>query len=437
MIAVGRAAHESVATWIKQHGGTANPNALHNATGHDLGPRIRFVGVPHPGGAANGGNIRKIRQGFIDALKRIEGWSDGTWLAVDPGAERKPASKYTYSSDPIPFHDFPFGTAWRLGRGGTSSNRRDAQRAIQMFSADGAYNNTGTQVAYNIGAGSSAGYLPDAGDVAVEPPRKAFAEHDSGPGAFAALLAGREPGLDWPDFAAIGLKAHPSFGFGPLYRGRLHQAQVVVIADQSSQDDLFLGRALCGEAGQYLTGWLRAAGLTKKYAILRTLPVDMLNSPAAAVTRAAKHSSVVAIMSTALMRIKPRAIVTIGPFAARLAALAGPAGTPVLTMPEWSNTPARREKWNTALGQLSAVNYQRDTPVTTWTQTPEQIPRIDLPYGTLRWQGSGGDRASVASTGGSPNPDYYQIAVPTWVANLVPSDNPMTAAEAAAVSSIT
>jgi len=101
-----------------------------------------------------------------------------------------------------------------------------------------------------------------------------------------------EPGLDWPDFNALGLHAHRSFGFGPTYRGRLDQARVVILADQTSHDDLFLGRALCGEAGQYLTGWLHAAGLTKSYAILRTLPVDMLSSPTAAVKTAADHPAV-------------------------------------------------------------------------------------------------------------------------------------------------
>ncbi len=436
VIAVGRAAKESVATWVAAHDGTADPNALHNATGHDLGSRIRFVGVPHPGGASNGGSVAQIKQGFIDALNHIGGWSTGNWLPVDPGATRSAPGSYTYSSAPIPFRDFPFGTTWRLGRGGTSSNRRDNQESIQLFSAAGKYNNKGTTVSYSISGGSNAGYAADPDDVAVEPPRTDFAQFDRGPGTFSALLAGREPGLDWPDFNTLGMLAHRSFGFGPVYRGRLDQARVVVLADQASHDDLFLGRALCGETGEFLTGWLRAAGLTKSYAVLRTLPVDMLSSPAAAVKAAADHPAVHAILRTALARIGPAAVVAIGPNAARIAAGVSPAGTTVVTMPEWANTPARKAQWNTALNQLTTVNYTRDKPTALWDQLPGQIPRIDLPYGTLRWQGTGGNRAAMATTNGQPNPNYYQCKLPAWVANLKPSDNPMTLTETAAVNSI-
>ena len=49
---------------------------------------------------------------------------------------------------------------------------------------------------------------------------------------------------------------------------------MLVLADQESHDDLFTGRALSGDAGQRLQAWLRAAGFTRSYCVLRTLPVD-------------------------------------------------------------------------------------------------------------------------------------------------------------------
>ncbi len=181
---------------------------------------------------------------------------------------------YTYSSDPIPFRDFPYGVAWRLGRGSTSSNRRDGQTAIQIFSEDGAYNNDGTTLTYaGSTAGTSDGYSADPGDVAWEPPRRAHKDFDRGPGAkFAALLQGGRPGLGWPDFESFGLKFSPSFGTGPIFRGRLDHPSILVLADQQSHDDLFAMRALTGDAGQHLQAFLRAAGLSSRYAILRVLP---------------------------------------------------------------------------------------------------------------------------------------------------------------------
>ena len=63
---------------------------------------------------------------------------------------------------------------------------------------------------------------------------------DPGPPAdLARLLLGGEPGFEWPVFGTLGVTAHPSFGVGPVYRGRFRQLSLVVVADQTSEDDLF------------------------------------------------------------------------------------------------------------------------------------------------------------------------------------------------------
>ena len=72
------------------------------------------------------------------------------------------------------------------------------------------------------------------------------------------------------------MKCSPSFGTGPIFRGRLDRPSILVLADQQSQDDLFTMRALTGDDGQHLQSFLRAAGITSRYAILRVLPVDTL-----------------------------------------------------------------------------------------------------------------------------------------------------------------
>lgn len=437
VVAVGRAAKESCVTWLRAKGVNASAEELHKADGAPIRAGLRFVGVPYPGGASKGGNVSAIVAGFKAAVAQVGAWAqtDPGWLPVDPGAIRSSAAAYKYRAAPIPFADFPFGTTWRLGSGGTSSNRRAAQTAIQIFSSDGKYNNAGVAVAYAIGPGSKAGFQQDAGDIEVEPPRADPLAFDRGPGAFAALLGGTEPGLDWPDFAALGLAAHPSFGFGPSYRGRLTSPSLLVLADQDGHDDLFNARALTGEAGQRLQGWLRAAGLDKRYAILRTLPVDSSNAPAAAVKASVDHPATRALLRAVVARSVPKVVVAVGAQASRIVGDLVPAATHVVTMRAWASSAAVLADWRRALDELKPLAYPKDLPASfTWDGARSQIPRIDLPYGTLRWQGSSGDRAGMALTAGHPNPDYYQYLMPDWAAALDPA--PMTPGERAAVEAL-
>jgi hypothetical protein len=106
-----------------------------------LGPKVRVVGVVHRGAAGQGGSVTEIVTDFKRALRKIAEWdaADSTWLTVDPDGSRGTPSSYQYRSAPIPFRDLPYGTSWRVGQGGTSSNRKDAQRGIQMFSEEGDY----------------------------------------------------------------------------------------------------------------------------------------------------------------------------------------------------------------------------------------------------------------------------------------------------------
>src|ERR671936_2334871 len=54
VIAVGRAAKESIVSWVRAHGGNANPDQLHEASLGSLPNRVRLVGVLHPGSASGG-----------------------------------------------------------------------------------------------------------------------------------------------------------------------------------------------------------------------------------------------------------------------------------------------------------------------------------------------------------------------------------------------
>jgi hypothetical protein len=438
VIAVGRAAKESVVSWIEAHGGSADPESLHTASLGSLPDRIRAVGVLHPGSAA-GGSTSAIKADFIRAIGHVSDWlkADPGWLPADTGVARDLAAPYPYSSLASPFRDFPFGTCPRLGSGGTSSNRTDNQRSIRLFSAAGKYNASGAHLSDPSSAdGSQEGYADDPGDLPYEPPRATPLAFDPGPpDDVARLLAGGEPGFGWPDFAALGVTAHPSFGTGPVYRGRFGQVSLFVLADQGSDDDTFTGRALSGQAGQFFQGFLTAAGLTSSYLIIRTLPVDTLDLSPAKQLALAGNPAVQAFHRELLRRMLSQntgatALLAMGPGARQLAPNVLPAGLDVIELAAPGEA-GLAASWQAALTQLAGRHYTRDLAKPTFTAptTRGQLPRTDLPYGTLRWAGTSGDRGvrPVDTDLGKPSPDYLKLFIPAWAASLDPA--PLTAAE--------
>ena len=437
VVAVGVAAKQSVATWIQAHGGTADPGRLHEADSERLGPQVKTIGVLHPGGATKGAEATKIKQDFARAIRQLEQWetTDPGWLPVDPGATRQSADEYAYQSDPIPFRDFPYGTNWRLGRGGTSSNRAPDQKSIQLFAEGGEYGDT--SVTYPNPPSSripDSTYAPAPGDLPYEPARTTYLDFDPGPTAtMARLLQGGSPGRPWPDFAALGLSANPSLGQGPGYRGRLTQPSILVLADQESHDDLFTGRALTGNIGQHLQAFLRSAGVTKRYAIVRTLPVDSLGDPVAAVARAVDDQATRSILREVMRAAQPQVIVTLGRHAERVVGAEAPPGVPVVHLAPFQSTdPA--VAWQPGLEALAVLDFARDVAPGPYLGGREPIPRGDLPFGTLRWQATTGDRAQRGRTGGRSTRNYYRLSMPTWAANSTPTA--LTAAEASAVAAL-
>lgn len=444
VVAVGRAAKDTVRTWVRSHGGACTGSDVSNCDGSVLGPRVELVGVVHPGAAGMGGSLNSIRRNFRRATNRIKGWAaaDPSWLPPDPGAGPQFSGAFQYRSAPIPFADFPFGTAWRLGRGATSSNRKDRQRSIQLFSAGGRYNNRGDNPRYSrTASGTREGYSDPPGDVPYEPPRDRQLDFDPGPGSrFARLFMGREPGAEWPDFWDMGIRAHASLGWGPIYRGRPADASVIVLADQRSQDDLFTARALTGSAGQHLQAFLRAMGLTERYVILRVLPVDTIGLSSSVVRSIVNDSRVRAAYSRIVDEVivassSASLLLAVGPRAADLLPHVNGQNLANLSMRAYRRS-GWLNSWRGALGQIASLSYAKDIAAPSFDYNGErgQIPRRDLPYGSLRWNGSSGDRAVRATEGGRPSRDYYKFFMPRWAFRLRPE--PLSASERQAVNNM-
>jgi uracil-DNA glycosylase len=443
IVAVGTAAKESVRTWVESRDGTCPDGTrdLSTCTGSDLDPKTRIVGVLHPGGASKGGAIGAIKRSFNAAIRNIRNWVDvdPLWLPVDKGMRRDLSKPYTYSKAPIPFRDLPFGINWRIGRGSTSSNRKDRQKSIQLFSAGGKYGNKGDKIFYSdMAPGHKEGYLEGTGDVPYEPPVSRYRNYDKGPGStFSKLFMGAKTGFEWPDFNSLGVEAHASFGFGSIYRGRPDRATALILADQQSQDDLFTARAFTGDAGQRFQAYLSAIGLSKSYCILRVFPVDTQGLSLARRKSLATNEQVLRvynrIVKKILSRKRTRLIITLGAVSGLLVDKLQTGRTSITRLKAWKE-PGAKQNWKNALLIFKSKNYQKDLPNPTYAFNgePLQIPRYDLPYGMLKWQGTSGDRARRAKlAGGRLSPDYYKIIMPDWAFVLKPL--PLSAAEKKAI----
>lgn len=429
VVAVGRAARESVLAWNRSRGGTGDGGGgeLHLLDASAIGPRVRLVDVMHPGAGAQGA-ATEVAASFTTAAERVLGWTQDHpgWLPVDTDGQRGSASGFRYERAPVPLRDLPFGTPWRLGSGGTGTTRRDDGRSIEI---EPGVRQTGdpTYPAEASGGGPD-GYDDDVDDLPWEPPRSAV-EFDRGPSpAMARLLVGGSAGLAWPDFAALGVPGTGVYGGGQLYRGRFTGVRVLVVADQAAHDDLVWGRAFAGEVGQRFQGLLAALGITRSYLVLRTLPVDTAGLSAGKVWALADRPDVVALHRAVTGRVlddnQVAAVVTVGPHAERIAGRLDLDSQPVVALPPWSASGAA-DAWIQAHGRLRSLGIPIDQPptATTWDGARAQIPRADMPFGFPRWQGSSGDRVvrSKKVAGADPSPDpAYKVWAPRWVDALDP-----------------
>ena len=452
VIGVGTGGKASVATWVNNNGGKCSPSgnlANCDTSGVEkkfgLKRKLLVIGVPHPGGAnPNLGGaeaLANIVRGFTNAAKRVAVRikQDSDWLPADPGVQRGNLdAEYRYGNAPVPFRDFAFGTNWRMGASGTSSNRRGAD-SIQIFSDDGEYNPPNNLFRYaplRDVVESTSNPVPEMHneDLAYESPKRDFESYDYGPCGntqnsceISRLLQGQISDARWPDFNQLGVTSHASFGHGPIYRGRLDRAKVLVLADQTSHDDMFSGRALTGEAGQRLQSFLKALGMSESYAIIRTLPVDSLDLSDEDRMRVITDESVAKvrnrILSTVARDSGTKVVITFGKFAQEAIKSANLSGVKTyhLDLPQGTGYVTA---WNKVLNDIASTGgLQTDNRGGKLSAAPTAIPRIDMPVHTRWWMGTSGDRASRPVNNETRRPDinHYMVTAPRWVTRLRPA----------------
>ncbi len=416
VLGVGTAGKDTAATYARHLGGKCSSSTVGRGgcfVKHK-GKTIMFVGVPHPGGASP-------RNGGEDALKRLLGAFDRQAktvlkaisakkikLANDPGAKRaSTTTKYKYGNASIPHMDFAFGTNWRMGEWGTTSNRRGSH-TIQVFSKNGCYNNGAKEAngrcsqtkVDNIRYSDPVDKMTKAPsemakcDVPYESPKTCtdnYMLYDHGPGhEFSEIMLDWYKSIDW---GSLGVTQHMSFGPQGFYRGSLKDAEVLVIADQHAHDDMFSGRALTGEVGQRFQSYLDKS--KKEYAIIRTLPVDTLDLSSKERAAISMDKDVIkgrdALVDAIVDAGQITQIIGIGTTASKIAK---------------------------QLAKDYDVSYKGFTTAAVKKMPLKIIPRFDLPVHTRYWMGTSGDRAARGYRGSSSNKeysgDYYKVYAPRW-----------------------
>jgi hypothetical protein len=384
------------------------------------------------------------------------------------------SKEFRYGYTPVPHRDFAFGTPWVLGAGPTTSNRR-GKSAIQIYSAQGCYNN-GARIngrCQSIPPNESPAisepdprshYLyfknpkqswsstttPSSFDaekeLPFEPPRSTTnrRKYDMGPGRYADDLL---------DYYKSTIPFHDkfvqskSFGHTGIYRGRFKNITLLVLADQFDFTDMFSGRALTGKIGQKLSAFLRNFGKDNDYLILRTLPANCVSNNTDCKSVAFKRNVIESrnkIIKQVLNNNNIKIIFTLGE-TANLLKKTIPSNNAVIINLDHNNLDTKK------LESLFIDLYSKEIspgslipPSYKHTISSEYIPREDLPFHTRWWMGTAGDSSSQAKEKivlevknsrvvkykvGKENGDYYKLYSPGWNNSWRPDQLPLTPEE--------
>lgn len=449
VIGVGTAGKDSTATWFRKHGVKCTSSMLSKdrciGTGKLDG--IIAIGVRHPGAAsarnAGGSAVGGLRYDFEKKAKIVAEYITGNqdFLIPDKGMKQDFSKSFKYGYTSIPHRDFSFGTNWKMGKRGTSSNRRRAN-AIQVFSNKGCYNNyKRVEGRCKEDAGqrklkydslkdfiqSSPVEMAEV-DVPYESAKSQLKrrDYDLGPKGLTKEITD----IMNVDFQKLGVTQDKSFGHTGIYRGRNSNIKVIVIADQMSHTDMFSGRALTGAAGQKLQSFLNSAGISKSYIILRSLPVDTLDLPLKKVREIALNEKVDSYRNKLIKKIfKDNTIslvISVGPIAKEIVEHQN-LSISKINLPIADIANKHIDKYNNALREIKELKLSLDSENPTYSYKGKLsiIPRRDLPAYTRWWMGTSGDRAvrafEIIENKRVDSGDYYKVVAPYWIKKTKPN----------------
>ncbi len=281
-------------------------------------------------------------------------------------------------------------------------------------------------------------------NVPWEPSKIGFLKFDRGPGAYwAEVFTGARHDVPSPDRDVFKPHSETSLllvntsarsnGSKSFYRGRPHQTEVLILADQQSHDDTFSGRALTGFEGQRLQSLLYSIKAGTNYTILRTLPFDTLGlsqdkmDSLIYLTQPWRRAVWEKLIKNSNNKFNIKLIFVLGPCAESLLndGLLDNYNIPVVSLNKRSFVDMSITHGIDFLPTKYQQAFNKVLQTKTWTRSEMEfsealisIPRVDLPWGLPRWVGTSGDRVIRSKI---KNDEYiYKIIPPEWVYNHSP-----------------
>ncbi|MBN19964.1 MAG: hypothetical protein CL678_01665 [Bdellovibrionaceae bacterium] len=388
---------------------------------------VRFIKVKHPGS-----NSPTLSKNFSSALKDVREFQENSsWnLPVDHNLDQPFDEGFKYRNIKIPRRDFRYGLTEFMGSGTTRTTRRDGGASIELVrNKKGKYEGFSRRpkdayrphTFYQMPRGQA--------DVPYEPNKTNYKYFDFGPSDYwASAFRGLIEGIPFFEDPYKNAKVtRPSSlrdqGF-PVFRGRPDEAEVVILADQFSHDDLWTGRALTGYEGQKLQAFLQSIGVGSQYVILRSLPVDSLGvsdsdqEKLLNETRAWRKSVFKKLIDPERVQL----IFTLGSQSDREIQKIHDGSLPVVSL-----TKSYELAWET----LSQMEFSKTHVMFRQSEKAIPILRKDLPYGLPRWVGTAGDRVYRSTDG-----KIFKIFAPYWSTSTRKTLRPLSASEEEALETL-
>lgn len=445
LMGVGREGKNAISAWINSHHGKCSP--IENLTHCDasaiekkfkLKKKIFVIGIPEPSEnlVDSAAGLKIALHQLVSHIGQNKDWLPQDWEKIyykeDEAkvvSARQNFAEYKVSEHAIPHWDFSFGANWRLGAS-SEQMKQINENTIILSDSDKTIDSV-TTPAENTTDIDPLHPIPEieqTGEQAYTWPQTVngsnfFDSYDYGPCAnsnyscpLAELLMGEKHGYPWSSKETFDLLN--GFGFAGFYRGRLDQAEVLVLADHDSPDELLSARALTGDAGQKLQSFLFSMGITKSYAILRTLPLAALDESDeykfANTKQAAKTRN--KILESIIEQSKTKIVLCLGPSAEKMWRTSG------IQMHwfglEYPKNKNHVEQWNRVLVQLSQEKYRHDVNANfKYSGKNSTIPRQDMPYHTPWWVGSSGNRVLRIDD------HSFVVRSPSWLDHIKPKTN--------------
>jgi hypothetical protein len=411
IIAVGPDGKKMLSDWITGNDGIckttqnlAQCSPLKIEQKFKLFKRLQIIGIPQPSLFAD----QQIDASFQRALESVllKTQTDPTWLPADNNTLRaKTRARYSRRFADLPPEDFPFGTDLKLLKQSNAHFKQLSLSSIEVTHT-GRPNRTPYppligQAVYDLNNPIPEKKPSELADFwPLQLPQSKNQTYDQGPCPIGAKTCAWSELLRSQDL---------------LYRGRLENARVLVIADPSSGDDYFSRRAQTGDLGQKLQTFLNAMGIDDSYAIINSFPLDQLTfseserinfliEPHSARIRWALYDKIV-------RNSQPEIVLTVGPISKQIwTALNFKTIAYNLESTLESN---HIELWNQLLHKLSKRSYRRDaTPTYSYNGHNTNVPRKDLPFHTPWWIGTSGNRTSLKV---NDHKLQVQLIAPHWL----------------------